>query len=175
MSNQFYHLIVFLACLASLLALIMSGHDTSPLLQSLLGGGVGGSAIGAFQKLSATVFGDSITNGSKQGGYVLPKLALFIFAFTALSAIIAGCATLKTDPVATSCASASAAIKTLTLAKNNGFISMSEQKLVNDAISIVDPICSQKVEPPSSVAAVNALNSAVGLLTQAAAAHPNGT
>lgn len=168
MSNQLYHLIVFLACLGSLLALIITGHDNSPIINSLLTGGVGGSAVGAFGKLTSAIFGGG--SQSSQSGYASP----FILAIIA-GMLIVGCAALKTDKVATSCASASAAIKTLTVARNNGLISVSEQKLINDAVTVVEPICTSKVEPPATTAAVNALNSAVSLLTSAAAAHPNGT
>lgn len=57
MSNQVYHLVVFLAALAALLAIILTGHDSSgsltAIVTQLAAGVVGGSGAAALGNLIA--------------------------------------------------------------------------------------------------------------------------
>jgi len=178
-----YHLVVFLATLAALVLLIVTGHDNSPLLThitgGLFGGVLGGSAAGAAPALARFISGPSDPTAtapvtpSRQSGHVrLPVLILVVFL---ASASLIGCAAFqqsaKLDPVATGCASASAAIKTVTAAQVAGYLLPGDQAAVSAAIATIAPICTDPDKASVSQVEVTALAQATASLESLAARY----
>lgn len=171
--SSVYHLVIFVCCLAFLAAVIITGHDTSPLVQQIIpgmfGGILGGSAAGAAPALANFISGGNPPR--TQGGFVkFPLLLCVLVAVLALTA----CASLqsagKSDPLAVSCATASAAIKTITPAKNAGLLSPATVTQVNNAIAVVSPVCEAPAEPTPGAAVTAAFSAALVTLQSAAAA-----
>lgn len=176
MNRDFYNLVLLIVCIIALLAIVLTGHDNSPLVTSIFAGGAGGSGARLFASISHAVFGDSTDTPPKQGGYAtLPYALLLLIATSIVGAmfLLSGCTSLagKSDPVATSCAAASAAIKTVTTARANGLLNAKEIAAVDTAIAAVQPVCTAPTEPPPTAAAITAFNSAVLQLEAAATAH----
>jgi hypothetical protein len=170
-----YHLILFLALLASLTLIILTGHDNSPLLHELagglFGGAIGGSAVGSIPALSNFLSGPG--GGAKQGGFIRPA---YLIALLFVASLAAACASLQqaatTNPVATTCASASVAIKTLTVARRAGVLSLADASAVNQSIAVVSPVCDSPTEPTASGAVLSSLVSATATLQGIAARYP---
>lgn len=93
------------------------------------------------------------------------KLSAVLLMF-ALSLALAVLLTACNPPFATVCASASAAIKTITIADKAGKISPADEAKVTQAITVVAPICEAPTEPTLSDAERSAFEQAMFLLTK---------
>ncbi len=96
-----------------------------------------------------------------------------IFRFTILLAILAGCGcgtvqTSATGQIETGCTAASAAIKVLTLANDQGKLNHATQTQVLRAIGLVNPICLSPTPPTMDTVKQAAFNDAVSALTTSA-------
>lgn len=177
LDSAWYHLILFISCLIFLAAIILTGHDNSPLVKYLAGGAFGGvfasSGANAAPMLFKFLLGPNdpvAPPANKQAGFVrLPMMMAFTLAGFLM---IPGCAALqqaaKTNPVATACATSSAAIKTLATAKAAGALSATDQDVLNASVATLAPVCTASVEPSLSGAALSAIDSAAFNLSEAA-------
>ena len=77
--------------------------------------------------------------------------------------------TSPTQQIATGCATASAAIKALTLANQFGKLSADQQSAVLDAIGVTNPVCASPVPPTLDALKLIAFQQAIGILQQQAA------
>lgn len=174
MNQYVYHLIVMIASMIFLGVLIITGHDSSPLLTTLLTGvigGTGGAGIG--QTLAAFFKGPSDPPSgaavvTKSSGFItLRFLALILFG-SAICIMFSACSTLamsSNQGVATSCAAASAAVKSLTVLEKGGYLSPADVSAVNQALTVVNPICEAPTQPTYAQATISALASAVADLS----------
>lgn len=173
LDTSIYHLVIFLASLASLTALILTGHDDSPLLHQitggLLGGIIGGSGAGAAPLIGRFFSGPS-TPPSAQSGYVrLPMLFLVIAISLAVTACACFGQAAKVNPVATACASSSVAIKSITVAKSAGTLTPQQIERVDKALAVVAPVCLAPSQPTADSATLLALTAATAALQDVAA------
>lgn len=179
LDSAWYHLILFISCLVFLAAIILTGHDNSPLVKYLAGGAFGGvfasSGANAAPMLFKFLLGPNDPSApapTKQAGFI--RLPLAFAMFLAFFLMLPACAALnqaaKTNPVATACATSSAAIKTLTMAKAAGALSTADQDVLNASVAALAPVCTATVEPSLSGAALSAIDSAAFNLG-AAASH----
>lgn len=172
MNQLTYHLIVFLALLASGLTLILTGHDHSPLLGQLLGGALGGTGGAGLGAALYRFFGDGLNTSSqplsvKQGGRTGISFLIMVFMVSLCVCLVtlAGCASLglqtSQQKVAASCATASAAVKSLTVVQQTGLVSHADDQGIELALGVVNPICEAPTQPTYSNAELSAVNSAV--------------
>lgn len=188
MNNALYHLIVFLALLIFFAVLIVTGHDNSPLLSMFLTGALGGSGASAIGPALAAFFrgpDDPTATApvTRQGGFTSLRFLAFLMV-AALVAALSACASLgsgtatagNTQTVATTCASAAATVKSLTVVKQAGYLTAPDVAAVNAALAVVTPICSAPVQPTYTDAATLALTGAAAqLLTLEGKYHATGT
>jgi uncharacterized protein YceK len=89
-------------------------------------------------------------------------LMLMVLALTACS----GCSGIQThnQQVATGCATASAAIRTLTVANEAGKLSAEQQQAVLSAIGHIEPICSADSPPTMDQLKLEAFTQAIAIL-----------
>jgi hypothetical protein len=177
LDNAWYHLILFISCLVFLAAIILTGHDSSPLVKdlfgSVFGGVIGGTGAGALPLVLKFIQGPDATTPTptKQAGFI--RLPLMFALFTAFFLMIPACASLqqaaKSHPIATACATSSAAIKTLTIAKQAGMLSAADQDALNTAVATLAPVCSAPSEPTVTDATLLAVDGAAASLSTAAA------
>jgi hypothetical protein len=174
MNSTLAHLIVFVSLLIFFAVIIITGHDTSPLLSTLLTGAIGGSGGSAVGALLNGFFGSSgtsttVTQVTKPNGFIHYRLLIAMCFGAVLCAVVAACSTLtSTTPstsVAESCATASAAIKTVTVVQQAGKLSTADVATVNQALTVVNPICESTTQPSNSTVASAALVAAVAELT----------
>lgn len=172
MNQLTYHLIVFLALLASGLVIILTGHDHSPLLGQLLGGALGGSGSAGLGSLLLNFFG---TGGGPSAPAVITKQAgrasiSFLIMLSMIVAsvcliTVAGCASLgiqtSSQKIAVSCATASATVKSLTVVQQAGLVSHADDQGIEAALSVINPICEAPTQPTYSSVEVSAVNTAL--------------
>lgn len=172
LDQSIYHLVIFLASLASLTALILTGHDNSPLLHQitggLLGGVIGGSGAGAAPLIGRFFAGPPSPPSpppARQSGRVRLPMLLFV---SLLSLGVAACASFgqaaKLNPVATACASASVAVKSVTAARTAGVLTPVQIGQVNQALAVIAPVCLAPSQPTVDSATLLALTAAASTL-----------
>lgn len=169
MNNAVYHLIVFLASLVFLGVLIVTGHDSSPLLSKLLTGAIGGTgAVAIGPAIAAFLKGPNDPTASapvtRQGGFI--RLGFLAFL---LAGCFVGCASLSggitsANTVAEACAGASASIKALTIVEQAGKLTAADKAAVDSALSVVNPLCEAPTQPTATQAELNAITSAAAQL-----------
>jgi hypothetical protein len=172
MNQMWGHIVVFVATLGFLLAVILTGHGNDPLLTTLLTGAVGGSGGAALGGLLKGFFGNEAPLApSNQKGFARVEVLIVVFAL-AFAALMSACTTsggtaasTNAQTIQTSCASASAAIKALTVVEQAGYLSASDKQAVSDAISVVTPICGSTTQPSDDDVEVQVLSDAVSTLT----------
>lgn len=170
------HVVVFIAALIFLAAIIITGHDNSPLLTTLLTGVVGGAGGAGLGSALASFFkGPDQPTGvapltTRQGGFVR---AVFIPVLFVVSLGIAACAGLTSAPstgttataISEGCATASAAIKSLTVVEQAGKLTPDDVQGVNAALAIVNPLCEASAPPDATQVTLDAITSAAAELT----------
>lgn len=175
MNNALYHLIVFLALLIFFAVLIVTGHDNSPLLTTILGGALGGSGASAVGPALAAFFrGPSDPTASapvtRQAGFFRVGFLAFLM-IAAVAAGVSACATLtgttsdNTAAVAEACAGTSATIKSLTIVEQAGQLSAADVQAVTAAVAVVTPICEAPTAPTVTAATLTAITGAAAQLT----------
>lgn len=103
---------------------------------------------------------------------VFPTLTIAIFfSLICLSACSMLSSSLRTptQKVEAACATVGASVQVLTIAKQNGKLTASQEKAVDDAISVTAPVCTAPVPPTLNDAASITFEAAVNLLAQSAA------
>lgn len=187
MNQLTYHLIVFLSLLASGLVIILTGHDHSPLLGQLLGGALGGSGSAGLGSLLLNFFGNGGTPSApavvtKQAGRASISFLIMLCMIVANVCLItvAGCASIggqtNTQTISTSCATASAAVKSLTVVQQAGLVSHTDDQGIEAALGIINPICEAPVQPTYSSAEVSAVSAALQeLVTYQSKYHATST
>lgn len=175
MNNGLYHLIVFLALLVFFAVLIVTGHDNSPLLTTLLGGALGGSGASAIGPALASFFRGptdptaSAPVTSQRGHARFGFLALLLGIAVTLA--VGACSTLHTatsdngTAVAEACAGASATVKSLTVFEQAGKLSATDTQAVTAAVAVVTPICESPTPPTVSAATLTTITGAAAQLT----------
>jgi hypothetical protein len=178
-----YHLVLFVACLIFLAVIIVTGHDSSPLLQQLggglFGGVLGGSGVGAVPAIARFINGPQSppANGpTAQRGRVHPLALVLILgaslAITACASLGSPLTTSTSNPIATACAGSSAALKVITAARQANILTPADVLAVNSALTVVTPICGAAVEPTPTAAVTAALGAAVVDLQTIATHYP---
>jgi hypothetical protein len=89
-------------------------------------------------------------------------LSLMLVACSGCSGI--GGTTTETQQIATACASASAALRVLTVANDAGKLDADAQKAVITAIGITNPICAADTPPTMDTVKLQAFTQAIALL-----------
>lgn len=173
--NQYvYHLIVMLASMLFLAVLIISGHDSSPLLNQLLTGVIGGTGGAGIGQILAAFFKGPPDLPSapaivtKTGGFIMMRLLLLVMLGSGAGIACVACASLSltsNQSVAASCATASAAVKSITVLEKGGYLSPADISVVNQALTMVNPICEAPTQPTYAQATISALASAVADLS----------
>lgn len=154
------HLIVFLASLLAVVVFTVTGHEPSATAWGFIGALLGATGVGSIPAVSA--IGGAFKSGpSSQGGYINVRLAFIVVGWCLLGCVaLSACAGLRqasgTDPVATACVTASAAIKTLAIAKTYHTLSATQVKAVDNAVPTVLDVCANPTEPHPSEATVSA-------------------
>lgn len=184
MNNSVYHLIIFLASLIFLAVIIITGHDTSPLVTNLIGGSVGGSGATLLASFFRGPQDPTATAPvARQGGFTTLRFLAFLLT-AAFTVALSACASLGTAPastgnaqtVATTCAGAAAAVKSLTVVKQAGYLTAPDVSAVNSALAVVNPVCNGLLQPTYTNAVVLGLTGAVAqLATLEAKYHAAGT
>jgi len=187
MNTALYHLIIFLACLIFLGVLIVTGHDNSPLLTQILSGAIGGTGAASIGPALAAFFrGPQDPTATapvvRQGGFTSMRFLAFLLA-AALTAVLGACASLSgttsagnAQTVATTCATAAAAVKSLTVVKQAGYLTAADTSAVNTAMAVVSPVCNAPIQPIYTDALVVSLGAAaVQLATLESKYHATGT
>mgnify|MGYP003385034856 CR=1 FL=1 len=96
------------------------------------------------------------------------KTSMRLLLVLAMVVTVAGCKVGEgAEQVATACASASAAIKVLTVANQAGKLSVEQQRYVVQTIGVIDPVCSRKTQPSLSDVQREAFLQAVTYLQEA--------
>jgi hypothetical protein len=177
MNAAVYHLILFVSLLICLTVIIVTGHDSSPLLRQLggglFGGAVAGSGVGALPALIKFFAGPAsppTVNGKQTGNTRVPVLISLLIVSIALAACAGLQKATASNPLAVSCATSSAALKVITTARATGHLTPADVQGVDAALAVITPICEAPVEPSGSAAASSALVGAVASL-QGIAAH----
>ncbi len=174
MNQLTFHLIVFLATLAAVVTIILTGHDSSPLVTNLLAGAIGGSGGAGVGTLLFNFFKGPqdptvAAPVTKQAGYTHLRFIALLLPSAFIGALVA-CASVNTvtpqQTVATACATASAAVKSLTVVEQAGALTVSDVQNVNNALAVVNTICEAPTEPTYTQATVDALTGATAQLVQ---------
>lgn len=171
---SFTHLVIFCVTLLCLVALVITGHDASATVNTLVGVVLGVTGYGSSPAVSALVTPSGISPSDKQGGYVHPRFAALLVAWCILGCLaLSACAGLKTtgstDVVATSCVTASAALKVLVVAKTAHALSASQEAAVTASLPTIAAVCTSPTEPTPSTASVTALVAVAAQLSAIAA------
>lgn len=172
------HLIVFLASLFAVVAFVITGHEPSATAWGFIGALLGATGLGSVPAVSALVATPKASDS--QGGYLHPRMFLFLLCWCALGCLaLSACAGLKTagasDPVATACVTASAAIKTLTVAKAAHALTRAQSDAVDASVPTVLNVCANPSEPSPSAASVAALEGVALNLSTLAAPFANAS
>lgn len=174
LNSTAYHLIIFLACLLCFTVLTVTGHDNSELVKGVFYGLLGlsgtnsGSSILSFFKGSN---GPDVGLSGKQAGFSTPRFLNWLAwaCLVGVTAIAEACGTVGTasasQRVETACAGGSAAIKTLTVAKQAGYLSVSDTQAVTSALVVVKPLCTGATPPTVTDVQYTALTGALATLT----------
>ena len=87
-----------------------------------------------------------------------------------LALVLSGCATnpTQTQTIATGCASASAALRVLTVANDAGKLSLDQQAKILESAQYITPICTAEVAPTLDAQGLISFAAAVAQLQEAA-------
>lgn len=174
LNSTAYHLIIFLACLAAFVTLTVTGHDNSELVKGVFYGVLGLSGTNSASSISSFFRGPDAPDvglSGKQGGFVRLRLLTWLSwaALIGVTVIAAACGTVGTASAAQrveiACASGSATIKALTIAKQAGHLSDADTKAVSTALAVVTPLCTGPTPPTVTDAEYAALTGAFSTLT----------
>lgn len=176
MNESIYHLVAFIAALAALTVLIVSGHGNDPMLQSLIAGIVGGSGITSLGKIGKDFFNTSdVTATNKQKGHAR------VWLIAALACIaIAGCALLKqpassqTQTIETACATTAAAVESLAIVQQAHPLPAQDAQNVSHAIATLSGVCTAPKPQTYTDVELQAITQAAAVLSTEGAKYATG-
>ena len=172
MTTEIAHLIAFLASLAALVVIIVTGHGSDPTLTAVLSGVLGGSGATTAANVLGGLFGRTTApQPPKQSGHA--RLLLLV----AMSAVaLVACATLHQTSaekqqanVETACATAATAIQTLAVVQETHPLSADAQKMVGDVMETLSPVCTAATPQDYDAVKWAAINAAVNEISAEAA------